>query len=204
VAELTMNRLPWWGQMAVFAVLGLSAGGAFFYYYDLPAQERLRAQESEVAAARGRIDKGLATARQLPAFKGQVTELEARLVDLRAILPEEKDVADLLRRIQTIATQSDLRIRGFKPQPMARRRLHAEWPISLELDGSYHNVGLFLDRVSKFPRIINVGGITMQSSSDQSSTGASVAMTCTATTFVMIEAPPGTAPPAATPAGGKP
>lgn len=204
MADLTMNRLPWWGQMAVFAVLGLAAGGAFFYYYDLPAQERLRAQEAEVAAARGRIDKGLATARQLPAFKAQVAELEGRLVDLRAILPEEKDVADLLRRIQTIATQSDLRIRGFKPQPMARRRLHAEWPISLELDGTYHNVGLFLDRVSKFPRIINVGGITMQSSSDQSSTGASVAVSCTATTFVMVEAAPAPAPASGAPPGGKP
>lgn len=204
MADLTMNRLPWWGQMAVFAVLGLAAGGAFFYYYDLPAQERLRAQEAEVAAARGRIDKGLATARQLPAFKGQVAELEGRLVDLRAILPEEKDVADLLRRIQTIATQSDLRIRGFKPQPMARRSLHAEWPISLELDGTYHNVGLFLDRVSKFPRIINVGGITMQSSSDQSSTGASVAVSCTATTFVMVEAAPAPAPASGAPPGGKP
>lgn len=204
MADLTMNRLPWWGQMAVFAVLGLAAGGAFFYYYDVPAQERLRAQEAEVAAARGRIDKGLATARQLPAFKGQVAELEGRLVDLRAILPEEKDVADLLRRIQTIATQSDLRIRGFKPQPMARRRLHAEWPISLELDGTYHNVGLFLDRVSKFPRIINVGGITMQSSSDQSSTGASVAVSCTATTFVMVEAAPAPAPASGAPPGGKP
>ena len=40
--------------------------------------------------------------------------------------------------------------------------MHAEWPISLELEGTYHNLGLFLDRVSKFPRIINVGGLDIE------------------------------------------
>ena len=37
--------------------------------------------------------------------------------------------------------------------------MHAEWPIALQLEGNYHNLGLFLDRVSKFPRIINIGGM---------------------------------------------
>ncbi len=84
-------------------------------------------------------------------------ELEARLDNLRAVLPEEKDVGDLLRRIQTLATQSNLQIKGFKPAPIVTRQMHAEWPINLELDGTYHNLGVFFDRVSKFSRIINVG-----------------------------------------------
>lgn len=192
MADLTMNRLPWWGQLLVFLVLGVGAGVAFYIYYDMPYQERLVAKTSELSSARARIDKGLATARQLPAFKAQVSDLEVRLEDLRAILPEEKDVAELLRRIQTLAAQSELRIRGFKPAPMTRQQLHAEWPIALELDGSYHNLGLFLDRVSKFPRIINVGGITIQSRTDQPAGDASITVSCTATTFVMLEGAPAT------------
>ena len=62
-----------------------------------------------------------------------------------------------MRRIQTMAAQSSLTIRQFTPKAIATKELHAEWPIGLELEGTYHNVGLFLDRVSKFPRIINVG-----------------------------------------------
>ncbi len=61
-----------------------------------------------------------------------------------------------MRRLQTLATQSNLTIRGFKPAPIVQKPTHAEWPIQLELDGTYHNLGLFFDRVSKFPRIINV------------------------------------------------
>jgi type IV pilus assembly protein PilO len=189
VADLTMGRLPWWAQLLVFAVIGVAGAGAFYYFYEMPAREQMTAREAELTVVRGRIDKGLATARQLPEFRAQVADLEGRLAGLRAILPEQKDVADLLRRIQTIAAQSDLQIRGFKPQPIATKELHAEWPISLELEGNYHNLGLFLDRVSKFPRIINVGAINMTTRQD-AKPNATVEVTCTATTFVMIETPP--------------
>ena len=65
---------------------------------------------------------------------------------------------DLLRRVQAMATQSRLTIRGFTPQARAAQ-MHAEWPIGLQLEGTYHDLGTFLERVSKFPRIINVGDI---------------------------------------------
>ena len=71
----------------------------------------------------------------------QVTMLEAQLDRLRPVLPEEKDVADLLRRVQAMATQSSLTIRGFAPQPVATRQMHAEWPIGLQLEGTYHDLG---------------------------------------------------------------
>ena len=71
-------------------------------------------------------------------------ELEARLNNLKAVLPEEKDAADLLRRMQTVATQSNLTIKSFKPAPTVTKQLHAEWPINLELEGTYHNLAHLL------------------------------------------------------------
>ena len=101
-------------------------------------------------------------------------------------------MGDLLRRIQTLATQSNLTIRGFRPQPIAAREIHAEWPIGLELEGNYHNLGLFLDRVSRFPRIINVGNMVITPKDDPTSS-ASILVSCTATTFVLVEQPPAAA-----------
>ena len=93
--------------------------------------------------------------------------LEAQLERLRTVLPEEQDVADLLRRVQAMATQSNLTIRGFTPQTVTRRELHAEWPIGLKLEGTYHDLGAFLERVSKFPRIINVGALHITARENQ-------------------------------------
>jgi type IV pilus assembly protein PilO len=188
VADLSLSRLPWKAQLAVFAVLSLAAMGTFYYFYEMPAQERLAARQRELDAINGRIAKGRATARQLNEFRREVADLQARLDGLKPILPDEKDAADLLRRVNTLALQSSLTIRGFKPQAITTRQIHAEWPIALELEGTYHNLGLFLDRVSKFPRIINIGALDIKSK-PQLTPGATIDVRCTATTFVLLDAP---------------
>ena len=184
--NLSLNKMPWYAQVGAFAVLSLAGVGVFWNFYAKPAEERLTGRRAELAAIRAEIDKGLATARRLPEFRQQVAELELQLDRLRAVLPEEKDVADLLRRIQGMATQSNLTIRGFTPQAVATRQLHAEWPIGLELEGTYHDLGDFLERVSKFPRIINVNGIDIRARAQQNPR-ATVTAECTATTFVLID-----------------
>jgi type IV pilus assembly protein PilO len=195
VASFGLSKQPWHVQLAVFVLLAGAGAGLFYYLYEMPKQVELAARNGELLAIRDRNTKGAETARQLPAFRSQISELEARLEALKPILPEEKDVGDLLRRIQTLATQSNLTIRGFRPQPIAAREIHAEWPIGLELEGNYHNLGLFLDRVSRFPRIINVGNMVITPKEDPTSS-ASILVSCTATTFVLVEQPP---PAAATP-----
>lgn len=187
--NLSLSKLPWYGQIGVFVAIALVGAGAFYYFYDMPAQAQLETQARELSAIRGRITAGQAMARQLPEFRKDVAALEARLVQLKPILPDERDVGDLLRRVQTLATQSNLQIRGFRPQAITTRDLHAEWPISLQLEGNYHNLGLFLDRVSKFPRIINIGGLTL-TAKDPATPSASMLINATATTFVLVEPPP--------------
>ena len=183
--DISLSKLPWYAQVAAFVVLAAVAIGAYYYFIEMPARAEIATQETELESIRGRINRGLATARQLPEFRKEVDQLQARLDSLRPIIPDEKDAAELLRRIQTLAVQSSLTIRGFKPQPVTTKSMHAEWPITLELQGTYHNLGLFLDRVSKFPRLINVGKLDIRGR-DKPDADTSIDVTCTATTFVLL------------------
>jgi type IV pilus assembly protein PilO len=200
--DLSLNKLPWYGQLAAFVVLSIAGVAAFWHFYATKEQASIAARLLELQTIQKEIDKGEATARRLPEFRSQVTELEATLDRLRTVLPEEKDVAELLRRIQGMATQSNLTIRGFTPKPVATREMHAEWPIELQLEGTYHNIGTFLERVSKFPRIINVSGIDIETHAKPTA-GTTVKAECTATTFVLIEPTPAAAP-KGKPAPGRP
>src|SRR5690606_33556021 len=184
--DLSLSKLPWKTQLAVFAILAAAAVGSFYWYYVQGVHERLAAQQKTLDGLKANIAKGQATARQLPEFQKQVAELEARLAALRDVLPEEKDVGDLLRGIQTLAVQSNLQIRGFKPAPIVARQLHAEWPIRLELDGTYHNLGQFFDRVGKYSRIINIGDVQIKAK-EQPEPGSTISVDCTAMTFVLQE-----------------
>ena len=205
--NLSLSKLPWYGQVGAFLALSAAAAGVFWYFYASPAQEAIDGRRAQLATLRVELDRGLATARRLPEFRREVATLEAQLERLRAVLPEEQDVADLLNRVNAMATQSRLTIRGFTPQAVARKQMHAEWPIGLQLEGTYHDLGGFLERISKFPRIINVSNISIKSRTDQGG-GATITADCTATTFVLLDAAaaarpaPGTASAAAAPQGG--
>ena len=189
--DLNLNKLPWYGQVGLFVALALAGVGLFYQFYVVPTTADMNARQLRLSALRADITKGSTTANQLSQFRQQVAELEARLESLKAVLPEQKDVADLLRRIQTLATQSNLAIRGFKPAPTVTKQLHAEWPIALQLDGTYHNLGMFFDRVSKFSRIINISNIDIRAK-DRPEPNSTITAECVATTFVLLEAKPAT------------
>lgn len=186
MANLSLSKLPWYAQLGAFVAIAIAGAGVFYYFYEMPQQVEIEAQTKQLSEIRGRISKGQAMARQLPEFRKEIGSLETRLESLKPILPDERDVGDLLRRVQTLAVQSNLQVRGFRPQAITQKEMHAEWPIALQLEGNYHNLGLFLDRVSKFPRIINVTSIHIKAK-DNPTSSDSITADCTATTFVLIE-----------------
>jgi type IV pilus assembly protein PilO len=206
--NLSLSKLPWYGQIGAFVVVSGLAVFGFWKFYATEMQADIDIRQSRLNGLRADIARGVATARRLPEFQAQVTELEQRLESLKAVLPEEKDVAEILRRVQGLATQSNLSIQRFTPQPSKQQSLYAELPYKLQAEGTYHDLGLFLDRVSKFHRIINVSEISIKAK-QQPGPAATIVAEWVATTFVLQEgkaapAKPGAPQSAAPPAGAKP
>jgi type IV pilus assembly protein PilO len=186
--DISLTKLPWHAQIGAFVVLAVLGVGAFYWYYEEPTRADMAGRTTQLLALKADIVKGYATERQLPQFRSQVAELQGRLENLKSVLPDEKDAADLLRRLQTVATQSNLTIKGFKPAPTVTKQLHVEWPIALELDGTYHNLAVFFDRVGKFTRIVNVSALDIKAK-DRPDPNSTIIATCVATTFVLLDKP---------------
>jgi type IV pilus assembly protein PilO len=199
--ELSLTKLPWYAQVGAFVALAITACGIFYFYYEVPVRADMEARQLQLKTLQDDISKGVTTVRKLGEFRAQVGDLEGRLANLKAVLPEEKDAADLLRRMQTVATQSSLTIKSFKPAVTVTKQLHAEWPINLELEGTYHNLAIFFDRVGHFTRIVNITALDVKgvAKPDPNNT---ITASCIATTFVLLDKP--NAPPPAKTGGAPP
>lgn len=86
-----------------------------------------------------------------------------------------------------------------KPGPAVAQEFYEEWPINMEVEGSYHNLGYFVDRVSRLARLVTVRNVKVVSQSKQTLSNT-VRVTCVATTYVYVEAPESAA---GAPAGAK-
>jgi type IV pilus assembly protein PilO len=184
--NLSLAKLPWYAQVGAFVALAVAGTGAFFYYYEMPVRAEMAGRQTQLTALHSDMNKGYETAKRLPQFQAQVAELQGRLDSLKAVLPDEKDAADLLRRLQIVATQSNLTIKSFKPAPTVTKQLHAEWPIMLELDGTYHNLAGFFDQIGHFTRIVNISGLVVKGK-DKPAPNSTITAACVATTFVLME-----------------
>jgi type IV pilus assembly protein PilO len=189
MAENPLTKLPLAGQLGVSAVIAALLCGGFYYFWYSDALETQKKQEAKLAELQKQIRALEATANKLPEFQREVQALEARLETLKRILPPEKEMPDLMRRIQYLAAQSSLTITKFNPAAVAQKDFFQEVPVNLDLQGTYHNLGAFLDRVSRMSRLVNVGNVKIKAQTKQTISNT-IGATAVATTYVYKDAPP--------------
>src|SRR5688500_2445075 len=188
MADNALTKLSTTGQLGVAAVAAILIGGLFYWQYWGPAVEQETAKTAELDRLRQEIRQLEVTASKLQDFQREVALLEAKLETLKRILPPEKETPDLMRKVQSLAAQSNLVIRTFTPAATVNKEFYQEWPINMAVDGSYHNLGYFFDRVSRLSRLVNVGNLKIASSTTQTAS-RTISANCVATTFVYVDTP---------------
>lgn len=189
--ETGLEGRPWY----VSALVGLVVAGLIFglmWYLQFDTQrETIDQKENQLAEMQAKIQEGRAAQRQLPQFREEVRRLELELDKLLRILPARRNTPELLRRIRELTAQGNFELLLFRPGGFADREFYSEWPIQISVDGTYHNLGMFFDRVSRFSRIINVDNLQVEQIRRREEGAAhTIHANFTAKTFVYKEPPP--------------
>ena len=95
-------------------------------------------------------------------FEAELEELTTALRQALRELPNDREIPELLKRISSVGKKVGLEIRRFQPLPESPREYYADVPVALEVVGSYHEVAMFFDRLSKLGRIVYVRDIIME------------------------------------------
>jgi type IV pilus assembly protein PilO len=187
MAIAALKDKPWYVGLGVgVGVAAVLFGLAWWRLYG-PQKQRIVAQDAKLAELQGKIQEGRAAKQRLPQFREEVRRLELELDKLLRILPARLNTEDLLRRLRALAEQGDLDILRITPGNLSDKDFYSEWPIQITLQGTYHNLALFYDRIGRFSRIINVDNLTVNSLDPTKNQGHSISAAFTAKTFVYRE-----------------
>ena len=189
MADNALTKLTLGGQLAVSVLLGALIFGGFYFFWLSDAWKEETTKKAKREALQKDIRGLEVVANNLQPFQRDVQLLEAKLDTLKRILPPEKETPDVMRRVQALAAQSFLSVKKFTPTAVVQKEFYQEVPITMELTGSYHNLGLFFDRVSRLSRLVNVKNLKVKTSSKQTQT-YTIDAGCVATTYVYQDAPP--------------
>jgi type IV pilus assembly protein PilO len=183
-----LEKVPFYGQVLIF--LGLALGIVGMSYYVWPGlgekREKIAGYQDQYADKERRILEGQTIEQRLPEFEREIANLERKLGDIEQILPSSQETGDLLRWIKNEADQSNLDLKSFAPGSLRPVEFYKEFPIEMQIVGRYHDLGLFLDRVSNYTRIINVDNLRINGV--KSEDDRTIRASFTATTFVHDDA----------------
>jgi type IV pilus assembly protein PilO len=164
--------------------------GLYFYAFFNPRQEELKVLKDDLNKLVKELNESKAITRDLQKFKEQVEKLNLELINALTQLPNEKEIPEILKNITSLGKESNLEFTLFRPKPEQPQQFYAKVPIELIVLGSYHNTGIFFDKVSKLPRIINVVDFNMTRAKDIKGKGENetlVKTSCVVNTYRFIE-----------------
>jgi len=183
------SKLQWYYQVLVVAGFCGLLLGLVWYQFLSPMQVSIEGKKVELESVRAQVAKSQAEERTFAKFKAESAALQEQLDRLKSVLPLEKETDQILRQVQSSASSSALRILRVVSKATIDHDVYTEWPIEMEIVGTFHNLGRYLDKIRLLPRIVNISNMKIQSRATDGPAGTltTVGATYTATTFVYKE-----------------
>jgi len=183
-------KLPTPKKVLILVGILCVIAGLYLYVFFMPWQDSMNVAKGELSKLTKELNESRAITRDLQKFKEQVDRLNGELKDALTQLPNEKEIPEILKSISSLGKESNLEFTLFRPKPEVPQQFYAQVPIELTVLGNYHNIGIFFDKVSKLPRIINVVDFNMTRAKDvkgRSENEVLVKTSCMINTYRFIE-----------------
>ena len=148
----------------LYLLLGLVAAGFLLVWWYLlfkPAWDERDQLQTKLAGLEQQLFQKKRIAANLPQLEAEIKQLQERLKASVARLPEEKEIPTLLTQVNSLGEESGLAFTLFRPQAAVKKDFYAEVPIQVRVEGSFHALGAFFDRIGKMERIVNIGALSV-------------------------------------------
>ncbi len=152
------------GALAIYALVG----AAIWFGLIAPTQEKIASAQTEQGSLETERDEKRDIAENRDRWERGVERLNEELAKAIKELPNDREIPELLRRISSIGKKIGLEFLLFQPMPELKRDFYADVPVKLKIEGSYHEVATFFDRIGKLNRIVNIKNIALSSPEERS------------------------------------
>ena len=181
-----LAKIPKAVRLSVVAGLLVAVGAGWYMtsYQDKATRvTQLRAESQDLQR---KLNKVRVVANNLGEFEQEVADLERDLEGALKQLPNRKQFEDLLRDITTAGKKVGVDLKSIARAEELNHDFYVEVPFTVELEGGYHDVAGFFERVSRLPRIVNIGSLVIKSDSTRGGEETLLKVEGTATTFRFV------------------
>ncbi len=141
-------------------------GSTFFSFCYQVRKDRIAELEKEYSKLSAELEKARKMVGNLARLEAEYKRLHEQWISAQELLPEEKEMPDLLRKVTTAGNKAGIKFVLFQPQGAIPSEFFTAHPTKIQVRGDYHQVGILLSRLANLPRIVNVAGLSVESVAD--------------------------------------
>jgi len=135
---------------------------SFLPFFHHPMRSKIESLSSEYEKMSAELEKARKTVGNLAKLEAEYNRLHDKWFAAQGLLPKEKEVADLLRKVTRVGSQAGIDFLLFEPQDPVQKEFITENPVKVRVRGEYHQLGIFLSKVANLDRIINVTNLAVK------------------------------------------
>ena len=162
--ELDLSKIGDWPAVAKALVILLLCGllGFAGYYFIFSEQlSKLKDVDAKEIKLRATFEEKQQKAANLEAYRKQLDEMRESFGAMLRQLPDTTEVESLLVDVSQTGLAAGLEFELFQPSGEQNRDFYAELPISVRVNGKYHDFGRFISGLAALPRIVTIHDVAI-------------------------------------------
>ena len=161
------QALAWQAQLGIFAGLAVLLFGVFWYFATggmrtevatLSEQvENLKRQNAELQVAQQRVN----------VLRDNFKMREAQYQELIPLLPEQREITNVLQGLQARARGSNLSLLRFAPKDDAPKDFYVGKPVEVEIASNFGNLQQFFNEMANYQRLVSITDFSLTQTGEQ-------------------------------------
>ncbi len=161
--------LAWHWQLLIMVGVSALLYGGVYYFVTSGTRAETQALNEQVAQLKSKNQAALIATQRINEFRSLFASKEEEYNELKVLLPEEREITNVLQGLQDVASGSALIVNRFSPRDDAQQDFITAKPVEVEVDSNFNNLRDFFDKMAKLPRIVSITDFSLKQLDKQSS-----------------------------------
>jgi len=160
--------LPWYLRLFAFLAIGGVLYAGFWYFVTSGTRKETKAMEEEIAGLRTRNAQAAIVQQNLNNFKAAYKAREEEFAELKALLPEQRELTMVLQGIQDRAKSNGLVLSHFNPKEDVQQDNYSGKKIEVSVTSGFAGLRAFFDQLAHYQRIVSITNFELKQIEKQS------------------------------------
>ena len=164
-----INNLPWYARLGLFGVLSVLVYGAFWYFVTNGTRKETKALQDQIVTLQKANMEMQVASQRLNEFRATYKNKQQELEELKALLPEQRELTNVLQGIQDRAKATGLSVRHFNPKDDVQQDFYSGKKIDVAVQSSFSSLRAFFDQMAHYQRIVSITNFEIKQLENSSS-----------------------------------